>query len=327
MKYLLLSLLFVSVLFSSGFVYSGDTGYSHTAHSAFTVVPFNYAGTQGTATFLGPLGNAQRTYQLLIRDSLLTGIVGQRITGFTYRLLASAVSNWPASDVTFTNYDIYLSGSVAPENRSLTFSQNIVGVQKRVRFGSLTITAGSFPAGGNPTTFGSEITFDSGYVYNGGHLLIEIRHTGFTGTSTSVDAIGTSTSGYGTLFSACWTGNYAGTSGTQGNFAVIRLTTGIVTAIENESESVRSFTLNQNYPNPFNPVTNISFELQRSAAVSLKVYDVSGAEVETLINNETIRGGINSILFNAEKLSSGIYFYSLFVDGTKVDTRKMILVK
>ena len=327
MKYLLLSLLFVSLFFYSATVYSDNSGYDHTAYSAFTVVPPNYAGTQGTATFLGPLGNAQRTYQLLIRDSLLTGIIGQRITGFTYRLLTSAVSNWPAANVTFTNYDIYLSGSVAPENRSLTFSQNIVGAQKRVRFGTLTITAGSFPAGGNPTAFGTDITFDSGYVYNGGHLLIEIRHTGFTGTSTSVDAIGTSTSGYGTLFSACWTGNYAGTSGTQGNFAVIRLNSGPVTAIENESEVVRSFTLNQNYPNPFNPVTNISFELERSAAVSIKIFDISGAEVEAVIENEMMKAGTSSVLFNAEKLSTGVYFYSLFADGQKVDTRKMMLVK
>lgn len=327
MKNILLTFLLLSFFVLPRHVQSADVNYSHTANSAFTVVPTGYAGMQGTASFLGPLSNAQRTYQLLIKDSLLTGIIGQRITGFTYRLLASAVSNWPASDVTFTNYDIYLSGSVAPENRSLTFSQNVVGPQKRVRFGSLTVNAGSFPAGGSPTTFGSEITFDSGYVYNGGHLLIEIRHTGFTGTSASVDAIGTSTSGYGTLFSACWTGNYAGTSGTQGNFAVIRLTTGPLTPVENGSETAKSFSLKQNYPNPFNPVTNISFELERSAAVSLKVYDVSGAEVETLLSNETLQAGISTLLYNADKLSSGIYFYSLFIDGQKVDTRKMMLIK
>lgn len=327
MKNIILTLFLVSFCILSFETNSSAANYYHTANSAFAVVPPNYAGMQGTASFLGPLSNAQRTYQLLIKDSLLTGIIGQRITGFTYRLLASAVTNWPASDVTFTNYDIYLSGSVAPENRSLTFSQNVVGDQKRVRFGSLTINAGSFPAGGSPTTFGSEITFDSGYVYNGGHLLIEIRHTGFTGTSSSVDAIGTSTSGYGTLFSACWTGNYSGTSGTQGNFAVIRLTAGPLTAIENSSETANTFSLKQNYPNPFNPVTNISFELQRSALVSLKVYDVSGAEVETLVNNETMHAGSTTMLYNADKLSSGIYFYSLFIDGRKVDTRKMMLIK
>lgn len=327
MKYIFYSIMIVSFFFLSAAVYSDNNGYSHTANSAFNVIPPNYAGTQGTATFLGPLSNAQRTYQLLIRDSILTGLAGQQITGITYRLLASAVSNWPAADINFTNYDIYLSGSVAPENRSLTFSQNVVGVQKRVRFGALTITAGSFPAGGSPTTFGSEITFDSAYVYNGGHLLIELRHTGFTGTSASTDAIGTATSGYGFLFSSCWTGNYAGTSGSQGNFVVIRLTSSPVTAIENESEIAGSFSLRQNYPNPFNPVTNIAFELQKAAVVSLKIYDVSGSEIETLINSESMHPGTRTLIYNGEKLSSGIYFYSLFIDGMKIETKKMMLVK
>lgn len=327
MKNLQLILFSISFLLFTSAVYSDYNKHSYTAYSAFHVVPPIYSGTQGTASFLGPLSNAQRTYQFLIRDSILTGLAGNQITGITYRLLASAVSNWPASDITFSNYDIYLSGSVAPENRSLTFSQNVVGIQKRVRFGSLTITAGSFPAGGSPTTFGSEITFDSGYVYNGGHLLIELRHTGFTGTSASVDAIGTSTSGYGFLFSSCWTGSYAGTSGTQGNFAVIRLTSGPLTAMGNETETVRAFSLRQNYPNPFNPVTNITFELHRAAVVSLKIYDISGSEADILINNESMLNGQRSLLFNGEKLSSGIYFYSLFVDGQKVDTKKMMLIK
>lgn len=208
------------------------------------MIPNAYAGTQGTASFLGPLAIAQRTYQLLIRDLMLTSIIGQEITAITYRLLASATSNWPASDVTFTNYDIYLSESVAPENRSLVFASNVVGPQKRVRYGSLTITTGSFPFGGSPTTFGSEITFDSAYVYNGGHMLIELRHTGFTGTSTSVDAISTSTGGYGFLISACWTGNYSGTSGLQGNFSVIRLTANPLTSTGNQSEVIKEFTFN-----------------------------------------------------------------------------------
>ena len=264
---ILFSLILITVLYISSTVVNADnTGNTQFSYSAFYVIPPNYAGTQGTGTFLGPLSNAQRTYQLLIRDSILTGLVGQRITGITYRLIASASSNWPASDVTFTNYDIYLSQSVAPENRSFTFAQNVVGVQKRVRFGSLTITAGSFPFGGTPTQFGADITFDSAYVYNGGHLLIEIRHTGFTGTSSSTDAILTSTSGYGFLFSACWAGSYTATSTTtQGNFAVIRLNASPVLGIESGTEEANQFRLKQNYPNPFNPVTNITLSLQTQA--------------------------------------------------------------
>ena len=130
------------------------------ASQAFYVIPPTASGTAGGGTFLGPLANAQRTYQLLIRDSILTGLIGQEITAISWRLLPTAGSNWPPANVTFTNYDIRLSGSVAPENRSLTFSQNIVGEQKLVRSGSLNIDALTYPSGGNPNQFGPEITFD-----------------------------------------------------------------------------------------------------------------------------------------------------------------------
>ncbi len=195
------------------------------AGSAFYVMPPAYELTTGTATFLGPLANAPRTYQYLIRDGLLTGLVGQEITAISFRLGSAAASTWPASNVTFTNYDIYLSASVTPASRSLTFASNIVGTQKRVRSGPLTITTGSYPLGGPPRQFGTEVTFDSTYLYTGGHLLIEIRHSGFTGTSSATDAIGTAITGYGTDFSACWVGNYTGVTGSQGNFIVTRLTT------------------------------------------------------------------------------------------------------
>ena len=61
--------------------------------------------------------------------------------------------------------------------------------------------------------------------------------------------------------------------------------------------------------------------------VTLIIYDVSGSEVETLINNESMITGTRTIIFNAEKLSTGIYFYSLFIDGQKLDTKKMMLIK
>jgi hypothetical protein len=188
------------------------------------VVPPDRASTAGTGGFLGQLANAQRTYQWLIDSGEITPLVGTSITSITYRLLGSASAAWPTTPVTFTNYDIYLSGSVDPSQRSLTFANNIVGTQVQVRSGSLTIPAGAFPATGTPRDFGIPITFNTPYLYTGGDLLIELRHTGFTGTSTSVDALTTSTAGYGTRFSAAWTGNYTGTSGSAGNFAIIQLT-------------------------------------------------------------------------------------------------------
>lgn len=195
-----------------------------------STVPNAFAATAGTGTFLGPLANAARTYQLLIDQSQLTAHLGNLLTGIAFRLPASATEAWPAAALTFTNYDIRLSNSVAPSARSLTFANNVVGTQTLVREGSLSLTPGSFTSGASPNLYGLGIAFDSGWQYDGGNLLIEIRHTGFTGTSRSVDAMlatGGSAEGYGTLFSAAWTGNYAGVSGSQGNFSVVQITSAV----------------------------------------------------------------------------------------------------
>jgi hypothetical protein len=189
------------------------------------VVPPAFQNVVGGSTFTGPTATTARTYQWLIHESQLTDLVGLDLTGLTYRNPTSATAAWPAADITFSDYDIYISGSVAPEERSLTFASNVVGTQTQVRSGPLTIPANSFPIGGNPNPFGPTIAFGMPYTYSGGHLLIELRHQGFTGTSRSNDAIAASNTGagYGTLFSAAWTGSYAGVSGSQGNFTIIQL--------------------------------------------------------------------------------------------------------
>jgi hypothetical protein len=190
------------------------------------VAPPAYSNANGTGTFLGPLANAQRTYQLLIHEQQLTAMVGQEITAISWRNPASATTPWPASDVVYPTYDIYLGPSVAPSARSLTdFSANAAGPRTQVRSGSLAIRQESYPIGGNPNLFGPEITFNQPWVYNGGHLLVELRHGGFTGTSRSVDALTSSTTGYGSQFSACWSSSATGNSGSQGNFSIIKFST------------------------------------------------------------------------------------------------------
>lgn len=86
------------------------------------------------------------------------------------------------------------------------------------------------------------------------------------------------------------------------------------------------YTLNQNYPNPFNPTTKISFAVPKTSLVTLKVYDITGKEVATLLLNENLQAGTYEYEFNASKLSSGIYFYSLITDEF-AQTKKMLLVK
>lgn len=188
------------------------------------VVPSDYENAPGTGVFTGPIAVGGRTYQMLMHESLLTNLVGLELTGITFRLPGNATGPWPGSDAFFSNYDIYLSGSVDPSNRSLTFADNVVGPQTQVRSGSLLFGAGDFPSGVTPNDFGPTIGFDSGYVYTGGNLLVEIRHNGNTVGSRSVDALTTSTAGYGTLFSAAWQSSYTATTGLQGNFSIIQFT-------------------------------------------------------------------------------------------------------
>jgi hypothetical protein len=92
------------------------------------------------------------------------------------------------------------------------------------------------------------------------------------------------------------------------------------------SEVPNSFALHQNYPNPFNPSTRIKFDLPKNGYVTLKVYDMLGRLVSTLVNNEFITAGEKEVTFADTKLASGIYFYRIEA-GEFTATRKMILVK
>jgi molybdopterin converting factor small subunit len=99
------------------------------------------------------------------------------------------------------------------------------------------------------------------------------------------------------------------------------------------NEPVSEFTLSQNYPNPFNPATTIRFTLPEASLVSIKVYNLIGEEVATLVNN-TLTGGSHSVVFNAANLASGVYLYRIQTNlsGSKTgnvftQTKKMILLK
>jgi hypothetical protein len=90
--------------------------------------------------------------------------------------------------------------------------------------------------------------------------------------------------------------------------------------------SATSFELGQNYPNPFNPSTQIRFTIPKTSLVSLKIYDVLGREVASLINREAYNTGSYTFNFNAASLASGVYFYRLQSGGVS-QTKKMLLVK
>ncbi|MBZ0198380.1 MAG: T9SS type A sorting domain-containing protein [Ignavibacteriaceae bacterium] len=97
-----------------------------------------------------------------------------------------------------------------------------------------------------------------------------------------------------------------------------------------DKSSPNNFILYQNYPNPFNPSTTIKYSIPKrvnsqSSIVNLKVYDVLGREITTLINKELAPGNYE-VEFNASSLASGVYFYRLEA-GSFIQTKKMILLR
>jgi len=99
-------------------------------------------------------------------------------------------------------------------------------------------------------------------------------------------------------------------------------TSGIINTSENIPNEIELF---QNYPNPFNPKTNIQYQVPELSFVSLKIYDVLGNEIATLVNKEKLIGSYE-VDFDATGLPSGIYFYQLKA-GSFIQTKKMILLK
>ncbi len=100
---------------------------------------------------------------------------------------------------------------------------------------------------------------------------------------------------------------------------------GNLVSVKEEIENPTAFHLYQNYPNPFNPTTTIKYQIPELSFVTIKVYDVLGSEVATLVNEEKAVGSYE-VEFNATALPSGIYFYKLQA-GSFVETKKMVLMK
>src|SRR6185369_18002568 len=99
-----------------------------------------------------------------------------------------------------------------------------------------------------------------------------------------------------------------------------------------ENAEPKGFALAQNYPNPFNPSTKIQFSLQSDAMVSVKVFNLLGQEVATMLDQE-MTAGVNTLTFDGSALGSGIYFYRMAVNDPATgkllftNVKRMLLVK
>ena len=114
-------------------------------------------------------------------------------------------------------------------------------------------------------------------------------------------------------------------SGNYSSSASFTMVSEAATEVNNNNIELNSFKLSQNYPNPFNPSTTINFVVPYQTRVTLKIYNVLGSEVATLVNEEKPAGSYN-VTFNAGNLASGVYFYQLKA-GNFISTKKLMLVK
>lgn len=154
-------------------------------------------------------------------------------------------------------------------------------------------------------------------------------HSGTTGVIMATANSGTSwTTQHSVPNNSYWDISFANinTGWACGVNIVTNTTTGGLVFTNTVSSSVpERFSLKQNYPNPFNPSTKISFDIKSATFASLKVFDMTGKEVKSLVN-ENIGAGSYEINFNASELNTGVYFYTLKTDEF-TETKKMMLIK
>lgn len=126
------------------------------------------------------------------------------------------------------------------------------------------------------------------------------------------------------MYNLCFIGNDSVWA--SGMACILKTTNGSTLSVTQISSNVpNTFSLKQNYPNPFNPETKINFDIKNSGFASLKVFDMTGREVKSLVN-ENIAAGSYEINFNGSELNSGVYFYTLKTNEF-TETKKMMLVK
>ena len=119
---------------------------------------------------------------------------------------------------------------------------------------------------------------------------------------------------------------WAATFGGEQNVYYGRITFPLTEIDDRGAEKIpASFSLSQNYPNPFNPSTTIKFQVSSFKFVSLKVYDVLGREVATLVNEQK-SPGIYTVQWDASGVASGVYFYRL-ASGGFIETKRLLLLR
>jgi len=266
------------------------------AQGSFQILP---GITNEDGAFLGPYANAPRRFQILIAHAPISLMVNKYITSISFSLQGSYTNAWPLTDTAFGSYEIYLSKGVTPPNMQMNFAANIVGTQTMVKSGNLMISAGSVPAGNSSNPYAYTLVFDTPYLYTGGNLVIEIRHTGHNNpVDVPVRTLDTNTTVNTTYFSGCWQQN---NGITKFNFPFIRLN-----AVNNlESLGVKSVTIDDGfsvYPNPVKDHLNVKGDKE---ITEINVFNAAGQKILSQKNT------VNSLKLGTSSLSKGVYILQI----------------
>ncbi|PIU83392.1 MAG: hypothetical protein COS68_04350 [Elusimicrobia bacterium CG06_land_8_20_14_3_00_38_11] len=97
--------------------------------------------------------------------------------------------------------------------------------------------------------------------------------------------------------------------------------------METEDGGVKPASLGQNYPNPFNPATTFNYFISEGGRVTLKLYNVAGQEVDTVVNEDQVPGEHSVKYDSGDKLSRGVYYYRLSVNGKEIGTKRAVVLK
>lgn len=264
------NLLFFLIFFSCFSLHAQNQAFQLNQSITQNVVPNANATVSGGNPFLGPYLNSQITYQLLIAASQLTNLVGKNIISISFRNTFNSPFAWPSSEAIFSNYDVYIGQSVSPSNRTPVFALNAIGLATQVRSGNLVIPQNALSSGSNPNSFSFDIPFQIPYFYNGGNLLVEIRHFGSVSPSNRVDSIPITDVNYGILYSASWypSNTTSINNSIEDNFSVINFKAEDVL-------STTSFSANEITIFP-NPTTEKLIVESKSIIYALKLYNLLG---------------------------------------------------
>ncbi len=248
-----------------------------------------------TAMPVGKIGGA-----LARSGDTLVYIAGASISAATSDVYMGVISQTDRSVITWTTKAPYGGGTMYRfDAGSWKPGQIIVG-------------------GGSPSTAWTPASPNPAYVYT------LSTNTWSALPNVPVPTLGAYTGSvkYSNTYKFVLAGGYSGSAIITNTQVFADVITGIVPV---GTEIPKDFSVSQNYPNPFNPVTKIDFALPKSGNVTMKVYNILGKEVATLVN-ETKNAGNYTVSFNASNLSSGMYFYKIEANGF-TEVKKMMLVK